>query len=93
MVDCSHGNSRKDPERQPRGRARRRGSRSAPARAPSSGLMIESHLVGGRQDRVPGKTLTYGQSITDACLAWDATVPALEELAVAVRARRGRAAR
>ena len=92
MVDCSHGNSRKDPERQPAvvrdvAEQIRAGSRAV------SGLMIESHLIGGRQDRVPGKTLTYGQSITDACLAWDATVPALEELAAAVRARRGRAAR
>jgi len=92
MVDCSHGNSRKDPERQPAvvrelAEQVRGGSRAV------SGVMIESHLVGGRQDRVPGKTLTYGQSITDACLGWEATVPALEELAVAVRARRARTAR
>ncbi len=40
------------------------------------GVMIESHLVGGRQDCVPGKPLVYGQSITDACLAWDATAAA-----------------
>jgi len=50
--------------------------------------MIESHLKAGRQDLVPGKPLVYGQSITDACLAWDATVPLLHELASAVRARR-----
>ena len=37
--------------------------------------MIESHLVGGRQDAAPGQKLTYGQSITDACLAWPETVP------------------
>jgi 3-deoxy-7-phosphoheptulonate synthase len=50
--------------------------------------MIESHLVGGRQDRVAGKPLAYGQSITDACLAWPETIPMLRELAEAVRARR-----
>ena len=87
MVDCSHGNSRKDPARQPvvvheLAEQVRAGSRAI------SGVMIESHLVGGRQDRVPGKALVYGQSITDACLGWDATVPALQELASAVRARR-----
>jgi len=87
MVDCSHGNSRKDPTRQP-AVARdladqiRAGSRAV------SGVMIESHLVGGRQDRQPGQPLVYGQSITDACLAWEATVPVLEDLAAAVRARR-----
>jgi 3-deoxy-7-phosphoheptulonate synthase len=52
------------------------------------GVMIESHLVGGRQDVAPGRPLTYGQSITDACLGWDDTEPVLEELAKAVRARR-----
>jgi 3-deoxy-7-phosphoheptulonate synthase len=50
--------------------------------------MIESHLVGGRQDATPGQPLTRGQSITDACLAWTDTVPTLRELADAVRARR-----
>jgi 3-deoxy-7-phosphoheptulonate synthase len=54
------------------------------------GVMIESHLVGGRQDRVPGQPLVYGQSITDACLAWPATLPVLRELADAVRTRRAR---
>ena len=37
--------------------------------------MLESHLVGGRQDAKPGASLTYGQSITDACLGWDDTGP------------------
>jgi 3-deoxy-7-phosphoheptulonate synthase len=87
MIDCSHGNSRKDPARQPAvvhelAEQIRGGSRAI------SGVMIESHLVGGRQDRVTGKALTYGQSITDACLAWDQTVPALQDLAAAVRVRR-----
>jgi 3-deoxy-7-phosphoheptulonate synthase len=58
--------------------------------APIFGVMIESHLVGGRQDCVPGRALTYGQSITDACLGWSETVPVLHELAEAVRARRAR---
>ncbi len=70
MVDCSHGNSGKDPERQPEvARAvcgeRRNGNGALRA------LMIESHLVGGRQDI--GGALRYGQSITDACLGFDAT--------------------
>jgi 3-deoxy-7-phosphoheptulonate synthase len=86
MVDCSHGNSRKDPTRQPA--VVRDVAAQLSAASQIFGVMIESHLVGGRQDRVPGKPLVYGQSITDACLAWDDTVPALRELAAAVRARR-----
>ena len=50
--------------------------------------MIESNLVAGRQDVVPGKPLTYGQSITDGCIDWDTTVSALNVLADAVTARR-----
>ncbi len=50
--------------------------------------MVESHLVGGRQDLTPGCPLTYGQSITDACIGWDESVKVLEGLAEAVRARR-----
>lgn len=52
--------------------------------------MIESNLVEGRQDIVPGKELVYGQSVTDACLSWEDTVPLLDELAAAVRARRAK---
>jgi 3-deoxy-7-phosphoheptulonate synthase len=52
------------------------------------GVMIEGHLKGGRQDLLPGKELVYGQSITDACIGWEETVPLLEKLAEAVRARR-----
>jgi len=88
MVDCSHGNSRKDPTRQPavaHDLARQIATASS---SPIFGLMIESHLVGGRQDCVPGQPLVYGQSITDACLAWSDTVPVLRELAATVRARR-----
>ena len=50
--------------------------------------MLESFLVGGRQDTDPGTELTYGQSITDACMSWDVTVPVIEGLAESVRQRR-----
>lgn len=52
------------------------------------GVMIESHLVPGKQDVIPGRELTYGQSITDACLGWDDTVPLLKKLARSVQERR-----
>ena len=87
MIDCSHGNSRKDPARQPAVASDIAGQIRAGGRT-IAGVMIESHLVGGRQDATPGKPLTRGQSITDACLAWSDTVPTLRELADAVRARR-----
>ena len=54
------------------------------------GVMIESNLVAGRQDLLPGKPLIYGQSITDGCIDWETTVPALNLLADAVAARRDR---
>jgi 3-deoxy-7-phosphoheptulonate synthase len=50
--------------------------------------MIESNLLAGRQDVVPHMALTYGQSITDGCIDWQTTVPALNLLANAVEARR-----
>ncbi len=53
------------------------------------GVMIESHLEEGRQDLKPGVPLQHGVSITDACLGWSQTEPLLEELAAAVRVRRG----
>jgi 3-deoxy-7-phosphoheptulonate synthase len=52
------------------------------------GVMIESHLKAGNQKVVEGQPLVYGQSITDACLSWDDTVPLLKELAQAVQKRR-----
>ena len=52
------------------------------------GVMLESHLVAGTQAVVPGQPLTYGQSITDGCIAFDDTLPVLQELAQAVRSRR-----
>ena len=54
-----------------------------------AGVMIESNLVEGRQDITPDKPLTYGQSVTDACVGWKDTVVMLENLAKAVRSRRG----
>ena len=52
------------------------------------GAMIESHLKAGRQDVVEGQELVFGQSITDACIDWDSSVPLLRDLAAAVRQRR-----
>ena len=52
------------------------------------GVMLESFLVGGRQDNGSNPDLTYGQSITDACMSWEVTVPVIEGLADSVRARR-----
>ena len=88
MIDFSHANSRKKHQKQVQvgqdvaGQISRGDHRII-------GVMIESHLVAGRQDVVPGKPLTYGQSITDACLGWEDSLPLLHTLAEAVRARRG----
>jgi len=87
MIDASHSNSGKKPENQPKVIADIAGQLSAGERR-IMGVMIESHLVAGRQDVVPGVALTYGRSITDGCIDWDTTVPALEQLADAVAARR-----
>jgi 3-deoxy-7-phosphoheptulonate synthase len=87
MIDCSHGNSQKDYRRQPEV-ARAVAAQVAAGSADIMGVMMESHLVEGRQDLTPGQPLAYGQSITDACLAWDATAAILEELALSVRRRR-----
>jgi 3-deoxy-7-phosphoheptulonate synthase len=87
MVDCSHANSGKDPTRQP-AVLRDVAARVASGDRSVFGLMLESFLVQGRQDPAPGKTLLYGQSITDSCLGWDETEPLVAELAEAVRARR-----
>jgi 3-deoxy-7-phosphoheptulonate synthase len=87
MIDTSHGNSEKDFRRQP-SVAREVAAQIAQGETGIIGLMMESFLVDGRQDLVDPSGLTYGQSITDACMGWDMTVPVLEELAQAVRARR-----
>ena len=52
------------------------------------GVMVESHLIEGRQDLSPDQPLTYGQSITDACINWADSLIVLDKLAAAVRARR-----
>ncbi|HAL72489.1 MAG TPA: 3-deoxy-7-phosphoheptulonate synthase [Verrucomicrobiales bacterium] len=87
MVDCSHGNSLKDYRKQPIASASLAEQIAAGSTA-ITGVMIESHLVEGRQDTKPGQPLTYGQSITDACVNWPATESMLDTLAAAVRARR-----
>ena len=87
MIDCSHANSSKQHERQMIVGADV-AKQIAGGDMRISGVMIESHLVAGRQDVVDGQELTYGQSITDACIDWDSSVQLLEELASAVRKRR-----
>ncbi|AKJ94213.1 phospho-2-dehydro-3-deoxyheptonate aldolase [Thioalkalivibrio versutus] len=87
MVDCSHANSRKDPNQQIEV-ARVLGEQIAGGDRRIMGVMLESHLTGGRQDILPGKPLQYGQSITDACMGWDDSEATLRLLADAVRARR-----
>ncbi|HET8899638.1 MAG TPA: 3-deoxy-7-phosphoheptulonate synthase [Rhodanobacteraceae bacterium] len=87
MIDASHANSGKQPENQPRviediAQRIEAGERRV------VGVMVESHLVGGRQDVLPGQALTYGQSITDGCLGWEDSLALLERLDRAVRQRR-----
>ena len=91
VIDVSHDNSAKDPQRQPPVAADV-GAQVARGNRAIVGVMLESFLVAGRQDLDSGRPLTYGQSITDACIDWDTTVGVLEGLAAAVRARRRRGA-
>jgi 3-deoxy-7-phosphoheptulonate synthase len=90
MVDVSHANSGKNHENQPAVAADIR-AQVATGTSPVMGVMIESNIVAGRQDIVPGQPLTYGQSVTDACIDWETSVRVLDDLAAAVKA--GRAAR
>ncbi|MGH2899154.1 MAG: 3-deoxy-7-phosphoheptulonate synthase [Solirubrobacteraceae bacterium] len=87
VIDASHDNSGKDHERQP-AVAAQIGAQIARGNRAIVGVMLESFLVGGRQDAEPGGELTYGQSITDACMDLNSTVGVLDELAASVRARR-----
>ena len=87
VIDASHDNSGKDHGRQPEVVVDIAAQVAAGKRG-IVGAMLESFLVAGRQDLTPGAGLTYGQSITDECMAWDTTVEALERLAGAVRKRR-----
>jgi 3-deoxy-7-phosphoheptulonate synthase len=90
VVDASHGNSGKDHTRQPEVAADV-AARLAAGDRTLVGLMVESFLVAGRQELTLGQAeaLTYGQSVTDACIAWDTTVAVLEGLAGATASRRG----
>ena len=85
MIDCSHANSGKDHLRQPKV-AHEVCGQVADGDLRIIGTMLESNLVAGKQEI--GKDMTYGQSVTDACMGWEETVPVLEELASAVRKRR-----
>jgi 3-deoxy-7-phosphoheptulonate synthase len=87
MIDCSHANSRKQFQRQVEV-ARDVANQIAAGNEHIMGVMIESNLVEGRQDILPGKELIYGQSITDACISWDDSEVLLRELAEAVAQRR-----
>ncbi len=87
MVDCSHANSAKDYMRQPLV-CRDVATQIANGGRDIFGVMLESNLVAGTQKLVKGKSLTYGQSITDACIDWKTTGELLGELASAVRARK-----
>jgi len=87
MIDASHGNSAKQPERQ----AAVADAVAAQLEAGERrivGVMVESHLVGGRQDLAAGGPLVYGQSITDGCLGWEESVRLLDRLAAGVQGRR-----
>jgi 3-deoxy-7-phosphoheptulonate synthase len=87
MIDASHANSRKKPENQVQV-SDDVGGQISSGDARIVGMMIESNLVAGRQDLLPGIKLTYGQSITDGCIGWDDSLKVLNNLAAAVRARR-----
>jgi 3-deoxy-7-phosphoheptulonate synthase len=87
MIDASHANSSKKPENQ----VPVCGDIANQIAAGDDrivGVMVESHLVAGRQDLVAGKSLTYGQSITDGCIDWESSLQVLEGLAAAVKTRR-----
>lgn len=92
MIDASHANSAKNYENQPKV-VEIVATQIEVGDQRLIGVMIESNLVAGRQDLAPGKTLTYGQSITDGCIGWEATINVLERLAQATKQRRGVAAR
>ena len=87
MVDCSHANSGKKHTQQP-GVCRNVAAQIAAGDQRIFGVMLEGHLVAGRQEVDKVEDLMYGQSITDACMGWDETEVLLRELAAAVRQRR-----
>lgn len=89
MIDFSHANSKKDFSNQPKV-AKSIAIQISNGVKEISGVMIESHLVEGNQnaEKIKKEELTYGQSITDACIGWADTEKVLRELAAAVTARR-----
>jgi len=87
MIDASHANSQKDHTNQIKV-CDSIGQQVSAGESRIIGVMIESHLTAGRQELVAGKPLSYGQSITDACIGWDDSVGVLSSLAEAVRSRR-----
>jgi 3-deoxy-7-phosphoheptulonate synthase len=87
VIDASHDNSGKDHERQPEV-VNEISDQVAGGNGAIVGVMMESFLVGGRQDLESKDPLVYGQSITDACMDWDNTVLTLDRLASAVQKRR-----
>ena len=87
MIDFSHANSSKQHRRQIDVGADV-AQQVAAGDARITGVMIESHIHEGRQDIVEGEELAYGASLTDACISMEQTIPVLEQLAQAVRARR-----
>jgi 3-deoxy-7-phosphoheptulonate synthase len=87
MIDLSHSNSQKNYMKQI-DVGRDVGNQIARGDDRVMGVMVESNLKAGRQDLVSGKELVYGQSITDACIGWEESVPLLEGFAEAVRSRR-----
>ncbi|NKF51329.1 3-deoxy-7-phosphoheptulonate synthase AroG [Shewanella sp. WXL01] len=86
MIDFSHANSNKDYRRQ-MVVAESVSAQISEGNHSIFGVMVESHLVEGRQDIVTGKELVYGQSVTDACIGWDDTEKLLQQLSDAVIAR------
>ncbi|MBN4076041.1 3-deoxy-7-phosphoheptulonate synthase, partial [Gammaproteobacteria bacterium AH-315-E17] len=87
IVDCSHANSGKDPDRQVIV-CQDVAGQIANGETSIKGVMLESHLVAGNQKVIAGEPLTYGQSITDACMSWEDTDALLNTLAKAVTNRR-----
>jgi 3-deoxy-7-phosphoheptulonate synthase len=92
MIDCSHANSQKEHRRQI-DVARNVATQLMGGEARVIGVMVESHLQEGRQEIRARDRMTYGQSVTDACIGWDDTVGVLRELARAVAHRRERLAK
>ena len=87
MIDFSHGNSRKEYQRQMEVSTDVAGQLAA-GEERIMGVMVESHINAGRQDLIAGKPLAYGMSITDACIHWGDSVKLLDQLAAGVRQRR-----